>query len=61
MTKDEATRIDATLAEMGSATMRALARAADLAAECASLRAQLAAANAELETLRPKEPLKAVE
>ena len=43
MTKDEEIRINATLQEMANATMRANARAADLAAECASLRAQLEA------------------
>jgi hypothetical protein len=41
MTKDEEIRINATLGEMANATMRANARAADLAAECASVRAQL--------------------
>ena len=51
MNKDEEVRINATIAEMGNAIMRANARAADLAAECASLGSRLAASEAEVKRL----------
>ena len=43
MNKDEEIRINATIAELTGAIVRATHRAADLAAECASLRAQVEA------------------
>ena len=51
MNKDEEIRINATIAEMGNSIMRANARAADLAAECASLGARLASSEAEVKRL----------
>ena len=51
MNKDEEIRINATIAEMGNAIMRAHARSSDLAAECASLSARLAASEAEVKRI----------
>lgn len=61
MTKDEGIRIDETINEFMRIVAEGNARRANLASECASLRAQLTDAQAELAKLKPPVELKAVE
>lgn len=61
MTQDEKIRIDATISELMAAVAEGNARRANLAAECASVKAQLFSAQAELVKLKPAPKLEAVE